>query len=183
MSSLQAHFLVASPYLTDPNFNRSVVLLIRHNEEGAFGVLLNRPMNNTVREIMRLAGEGECECDQPIYYGGPVQGPLVAVHGLEEHAEAEILPGVYFSAHKDQLRSIVDQDELPFRLFSGYSGWGDGQLEGELEVGGWLTAEATAELVFLSSEQQWQRLTREIGLDILGPEFKSKQLPDDPSLN
>jgi putative transcriptional regulator len=94
---------------------------------------------------------------------------------------ADLLRWARSGAHRS--RSIVDQDELPFRLFSGYSGWGDGQLEGELEVGGWLTAEATAELVFLSSEQQWQRLTREIGLDILGPEFKSKQLPDDPSLN
>jgi len=183
MSTLQAHFLVASPYLTDPNFNRSVVLIIKHDDEGAFGLLLNRPMNNTVREIMRLAGEAECECDRPIYFGGPVQGPLVAIHGVEELGEAEVLPGVYFSAHKDQLRAIIEQTEQPFRLFTGYSGWGAGQLEGELEVGGWLTAPATAEIVFLSADEQWQRLTREIGLDILGPDFKNKPLPDNPSLN
>jgi len=183
MSTLQAHFLVASPYLTDPNFNRSVVLIIKHDDEGAFGMLLNRPMNNTVREIMRLAGEADCDCDEHIYYGGPVQGPLVAIHGMEDQAEAEVLPGVFFSAHKDQLRSIIEQDEKPFRLFTGYSGWGAGQLESELEVGGWLTAPATAEIVFLPADEQWQRLTREIGRDILGPDFKNKPLPDNPSLN
>ncbi len=183
MSTLQAHFLVASPYLGDPNFNRSVVLMIKHDEEGAFGLLLNRPMNTTIREVMRLAGEDDVDCDDPIYFGGPVQGPLVAIHGVEEQAEAEVLPGVYFSAHKDQLRAIIGQQDQPFRLFSGYSGWGEGQLEGELEVGGWLTSPASAEVVFMSAEDQWQRLTREIGLDILGPQFKNKPLPDNPSLN
>lgn len=183
MNSLQAHFLVASPYLADPNFNRSVVLMIKHDEDGAFGLLLNRPMNNTVREIMRLAGEEDCDCEDPIYYGGPVQGPLIALHTIEDQAEAEVFPGIYFSAHKDQLRAIMAERDRPFRIFSGYSGWGGGQLESELEVGGWLTAPATVELVFLGADEQWQQLTREISLDILPPDIKNKPLPDNPSLN
>jgi putative transcriptional regulator len=156
--------------------------MITHNDEGALGVVLNRPMNNTVREILRLAGEPECDCADPIYYGGPVQGPLIAVHTLADQAEAEIVPGVHFSAHKDHLRAVV-AGEGPFRLFSGYSGWGEGQLDGELQMGGWLTIPARAELVFLGHDEQWQRLMTEIGRDILGPALKDKSLPENPSLN
>jgi putative transcriptional regulator len=180
--STQGQFLVASPYLGDPNFNRSVVLMITHHDEGALGLVLNRPMNNTVRDILRLAGETECDCVDPIYYGGPVQGPLVAVHTLAEQSEAEIVPGVYFSAHKDHIRAVVDGGHR-FRLFSGYSGWGEGQLDGELDVGGWLTTPATAELIFLSHDEQWQRLMTAIERDILGPALRDAPLPDNPSLN
>ena len=139
MSHLQGQFLVASPHLGDGNFYRSVVLMIKHDDEGAFGLILNRPTGNTVREVWRMVTEEELDCDQPIYLGGPVQGPLVCLHRIKSCAEAEVLPGVYFAAHKDELHKIVSQTAKPFRLFTGYAGWAGGQLEGELQVGGWLT--------------------------------------------
>src|SRR5436190_3140807 len=144
MGSLQGNFLIASPHLGDGNFNRSVVLMVKHDEEGAFGFVLNRPTGSTVAEIWKLIAEQPSDCEQPIYLGGPVQGPLMAVHALASAAETEILSGVYLSAHKDQLREVVAAEKAPFRLFSGYSGWGAGQLEGELEAGGWLVSPATA---------------------------------------
>ena len=183
MSSLQGHFLVASPHLGDGNFFRSVVLMIKHDYEGAFGLLLNRPTTSTVADIMRMVAEEEIDCDRPIYLGGPVSGPLVALHRMKSCAEAEVLPGVFFAAHKDQLLKLVGQSKKPFRLFTGYSGWAGGQLEGELEAGGWLTLPATKDLVFYEPDDLWDQVVHSIGQDILGPAIKTRHLPENPSLN
>ena len=183
MANLQGQFLVASPHLSDPNFYKSVVLMIKHDDDGAFGLILNRPTTSTVREIWQAVTEQDLECEQPIYMGGPVSGPLVCLHRMKSCAEAEVLRGVYFSAHKEQLLKIVSQTAKPFRLFSGYAGWAGGQLEGELHVGGWLSAPATKKLIFQDGDTLWDQVVRTIGDDILGPAIKTRHVPDDPSLN
>lgn len=186
MASLQGNFLIASPaspYGGDINFNRSVVLMVKHDDEGAFGLVLNRPTGNTVAEVWKLVSEASSDRQDPIYLGGPVQGPLMAVHGLASAAESEILEGVFLSAHKDQLKEVVAAEDTPFRLFTGYSGWGAGQLEGELEAGGWLIAPATAELVFHDKDDLWERVMHRVAKDILAPSLKSKHTPPDPTLN
>lgn len=183
MKSLRGYFLVASPHLADPNFYKSVVLMIKHDEEGAFGLILNRPTDNTVRDIWNLVGEDDVDCAQPIYLGGPVSGPLVALHRLKSAAEAEVLPGIYFAAHKDQLHKVVSQTAKPFRFFTGYAGWAGGQLEGELDAGGWLTAKVKKDLVFRAADELWDQVVRTIGEGILGKSIKLKHLPENPSLN
>jgi putative transcriptional regulator len=183
MSSLQGQFLVASPHLPDGNFFRSVVLMIKHDDEGAFGLILNRPTSNTVREIWRMVAEQELECDRPIYLGGPVSGPLVCLHRVKSCAEAEVMPGVYFAAHKDRLLKVVSQTSKPFRLFTGYAGWAAGQLEGEMQVGGWLTLQATKDLIFYEPDDLWEQVVGTIGRDVLGPAVRTQHMPDDPSLN
>lgn len=183
MLSLQGNFLIASPHLGDGNFNRSVVLMVKHDEEGAFGLVLNRPTGNTVAEVWKLVSNDVTDRQDPIYLGGPVQGPLMAIHGLESAAETEVLEGVYLSAHKDQLKEVVASASAPIRLFSGYSGWGAGQLEGELEAGGWLVAPATAELVFHDKDDLWERVMHSVAKDILAPSLKARHVPNDPTLN
>ena len=183
MSSLQGQLLIASPHLGDGNFYRSVVLIIKHDDEGAFGLILNRPTGNTVRDVWRLVAEEELDCSDPIYLGGPVQGPLVCLHRKKSCAEGEVLPGVYFAAHKDQLQKIIKQTSRPFRLFSGYAGWAGGQLEGEMQVGGWLTLAATKEHIFGNREDLWEHVVRTIGQEILSPAMRTKHVPQDPSLN
>jgi putative transcriptional regulator len=183
MKSLRGHFLVASPHLADPNFYKSVVLMIKHDDEGSFGLILNRPTGNTVRDIWKMVGEDDVDCEQPIFIGGPVSGPLVALHRLKAAAEAEVLPGLYFAAHKDQLHKVVSQTTKPFRFFTGYAGWAGGQLEGELEAGGWLTAKVKKDLVFRAADELWDHVVRTIGEGILGKTIKIKHLPENPSLN
>ena len=183
MANLQGQFLIASPHLSDPNFYKSVVLMIKHDEEGAFGLILNRPMANTVREIWRAVTEQELECDQPLYMGGPVKGPLICLHRIKSCAEAEVMRGVYFSAHKEQLLKVVSNTAKPFRLFAGYAGWAGGQLEGELHVGGWLSLPATKDLIFQDSDTLWDQVVRTIGDEILSPAIRTKHVPQDPSLN
>src|SRR6476660_5661696 len=115
MKSLQGQFLIASPHLADTNFYKGVVLMIKHDDEGAFGLILNRPTQNTVAELWKMVGDEEIDCSDPIFLGWPVNGPLVAIHRLKSSAEAEVLPGIYFAAHKDELQKLIHQTNLPYR--------------------------------------------------------------------
>lgn len=183
MPSLQGHFLVASPYLADGNFNRTVVLIIKHDDEGAFGLILNRPTDNRIADFVKLIVGDACEVEDVIYLGGPVAGPVVALHRLSHASESEVIPGIYFSSLKTHVTTVLDSPDEPYRLFMSYSGWGSGQLEGELDDGGWLIAKATPELVFYPHEDLWQRIIDSIGRTILSPVIPKKNVADNPALN
>ena len=183
MDYLKGHLLVASPHLADPNFARTVVLLIHHSEEGAFGVVLNRPADNTIKELWEQVAETPCESDRRVNVGGPVAGPLMAVHTDRELAEMEIVPGLYFAAQREHLEELLGQRDHRFRLFVGHSGWGGGQLENELKEGAWLTTPATVEAVFGEEAGLWKRVAQGIGLSMLTSTLKIKHVPEDPSMN
>jgi putative transcriptional regulator len=180
---LTGHFLVASRYLRDPNFARSVVLMIHHTSEGAMGVVINRPSEKTIRDVWRMIGYDPCDRDDLIFVGGPVPGPLVALHSLGALSDHQVLPNMFVSTHKDALDLIVRRQGVSVRLFSGHAGWGSGQLEGEMEAGGWLSTRATAEEVFADHETIWKTVTQRIGLEIMAPELDHEHVPPDPSLN
>jgi putative transcriptional regulator len=183
MEFLGGHLLVASPRLPDPNFSRSVVLIIHHDEQGAFGLILNRPTESTVAEVWKRIAHRPCHARQPLNLGGPVNGPLVALHTKEECSEREVLPGVHFATHKDYLNKIVADPKNPFRIFTGYSGWGAGQLDGEMEVGGWMTLPARSDHVFGEAESMWNRAAQEIGEQITTPLVARCGVPADPGMN
>ena len=183
MQSLSGHLLVASPELLDPNFVRAVVLLIQHTGEGAFGVVLNRPAGNTIRELWEEIGDGVCKSRGHVNMGGPVSGPLIALHTDESLSEMEILPGLHFAAERDHLEELVSQKDHFFRIFVGHSGWGGGQLEGELKEGSWLTTPATVDYVFHDEEDLWKKVTRTIGESVLTSALRIKRVPADPSAN
>jgi putative transcriptional regulator len=183
MESLRGHLLVASPRLPDTNFYRTVVLIIHHDEQGAFGVVLNRPTENSISDIWEAISDESCESSQRINVGGPVTGPLLALHTNDEYSENEIIPGVHFSAHKDYLNHIVNKSDHPFRIYSGYSGWAPGQLEGELEQGGWMVLPASYDYVFGDPNTMWRRASQEIGERITKPLVKTRCVPTDPGRN
>jgi len=183
MQNLKGHLLVASPHLLDPNFVKTVVLLIHHSDEGAFGVVLNRPADNTIKEIWEQVGETPCESQRRINVGGPVAGPLMAIHTDEHLAEMEILPGLYFAAQRDHLEKLLRQTDGPLRVFVGHSGWGGGQLENELKEGAWLTTPATVDNVFADDAELWRKVAQHIGESILASALKIKHVPIDPSVN
>ncbi len=130
--SLEGQFLVASREMADPNFARSVVLLIRHDEEGAMGLVLNRPTKTTVAEAWRQVSEAPCPTEGLIHLGGPCRGPLMAIHGDAGLGEIEIVPGVYFCADPDNIEQVISGGHEPSRFFIGFAGWGPGQLEAEM---------------------------------------------------
>src|SRR5687767_11112387 len=97
MTSLQGQLLIASPKLVDPNFFHTVILLVQHNDEGALGLVLNRPLRTTVKEMWReVAEDEECEVEGPLHQGGPCEGALMVVHADAAEAEAQVTDGVYF---------------------------------------------------------------------------------------
>lgn len=183
MKSFQGQFLVASAKLHDPNFSKTVVLLVEHNDEGAFGVVLNRRVSKTIQELWEEFHEPPCDNPQCVNLGGPVSGPLVALHSHSPLGEIEVLPGVFYTQERDHLERLVEQTEHPFKLFVGHSGWGSGQLESELRQGAWLTTPASREYVFFDEDLLWMKLTRQIGANLLRSMLKIKQVPDDPTLN
>jgi putative transcriptional regulator len=87
------------------------------------------------------------------------------------------------STHKDALDVLVRRKNVSLRLYTGNAGWGSGQLEGELEVGGWLTTEATRDEIFGDPERVWKSVTERIGLEIMAPHIDEKLVPPDPSFN
>lgn len=180
MASLRGHLLVAGPTLVDPNFRRTVVLVGEHNEDGALGVVLNRATDTTVAEALPELAELVDE-ESVLHVGGPVQrSAIVVVADFEEpeRAAALVLGSVGF------LPSEVDPDELGelrrARVFVGYSGWGSGQLEAELEEGSWIVEPALPDDVFTPSpETLWSEVLRRKG----GPYAVLALMPPDPSLN
>lgn len=185
MQSLAGHLLIASPYLVDPNFARTVVLMIHHSDEGAFGVVLNRPSDKTIQELWQEVSETPCQTEQHLHLGGPVSGPLIAIHTSRSLAEMEIVPGVFFSAQREHLEKLVAAPGETFRLFVGHSGWAGGQLENELRVGSWLTMPATLEYVFFDESELWKKTTKQIGESLLLSALKinARRVPPDPSIN
>lgn len=183
MDSLQGYFLVASPHLRDPNFIGTVVLMVRHDENGALGVVLNRPADRSIRDLWEAISTTPCCNEGLIHVGGPVPGPIMAIHIREDLADLEVMPGIYFAAEKEKLEALMSQPQDQLRLFVGHSGWAGGQLESELQQGAWFTMPARLEYVFYDDVDLWHRVTREIGKAMLVDMVHPKDIPEDPSAN
>jgi putative transcriptional regulator len=183
MTSLQGHLLIASPRLKDPNFRHTVVLLIQHNEEGALGVILNRPLSATIKEVWDKVSDEPCASEEPLRFGGPCEGPLMALHTRQTLAETEVIPGVFLGVEPEKLARLVAKAKAKVRFFAGYAGWAAGQLESELSQGSWFTVPAGPEHVFYKEADLWKKLTRSMASSTLFEALKIKHVPDDPSLN
>ncbi|MDH3308697.1 MAG: YqgE/AlgH family protein [Acidimicrobiia bacterium] len=170
--SLAGRLLVASPLLGDPNFHRTVILVLTHDESGAVGVILNRPSTSSVAE--HLPDWSGNAVDPPVVFiGGPVE-PAVAICLERANDEAEPIPGI----------GLIDLTNMPgdeqVRVFSGYAGWGGGQLEDELAEGAWIVAEPVVDDAFSANiESLWGRVLRRQG----GPAAMLATFPTDPGLN
>jgi len=174
--------LIADPFLKDPNFVRSVILLCEHQEEGSFGFVLNKHYPHRLEELIpELAG-----FDYPVFQGGPVQqDSLYFLHQYPNELPGgfEVSPGVFWGGEFDRLIEMIHANEIDssrIRFFLGYSGWTNGQLDGEIKEHSWLTVKATQKLIFLDDiDQIWKESLR-----LLGGEYEMMiNFPIDPQLN
>jgi len=179
-ASFKGKLLVAHPHLEDPNFYRTVVLLFEHNEEGAFGTVLNRPTEEPAGDYVTewahlMADPGV------VFIGGPVQNEIAV--GVAEwdtpgdFADITLFSGVGFV----NLSEPPEPTSSPVRVrvFSGYSGWDAGQLEVEMAIDSWFIADPVVDDVFGDPEGLWSRvLRRQEGLLSLYAQY-----PRDVSLN
>ena len=181
MDSLRGRLLVASPALVDPNFRRTVVLVAEHSEEGAMGLVLNRPSEAAVAEaVPPLAGL--VRSGDVVHVGGPVQPESVLVlaqfHDADD-AGALVFDDVGFMAGDAEPDDVAERTRRA-RVYVGYAGWGGGQLEAELEEESWLVLDALPSDVFLPHEQDlWSVVLGRQG----GRLALLARMPVDPSLN
>ena len=172
--SNKGRLLVASPLLVEPLFRKTVILLLEDNDDGALGVILNRESDETVDEHLPdwghlAAGSGR------IHLGGPVEPAVGVALAPVRHGEEATLPGL----RTVDLEAEPDPDLTTVRIYSGYSGWGPGQLDAELEEGSWYLLEASPDDPFDDPSGQWERvLRRQSGLLAMLATF-----PDDPGMN
>lgn len=181
MESVRGQLLVAGPALLDPNFWRTVVLVVEHNEEGALGLVLNRPSETSVGEAVPQL-ESLLDSDEPLFIGGPVQPSSVIV--LAEFEDADDAALVAFD-DVGVLGTSSSADELSVgvrsgRAFIGHAGWGPGQLDEEVERGDWILEPARLEDAFTADARGlWSEvLTRKGGSYAL-----IARMPADPSMN
>lgn len=183
MRSLQGHLLIASPHMNDPNFHRAVVLLVHHSEEGTFGLVINRPTDSHIEDFWHTVSDAPCRKNETIHAGGPVAGPLMALHTAERFGEIEVVPGLFFAAKRENIEGIVSESNIDYRLFIGHSGWGEGQLEGELAEGVWLSKPASMRDVFADESEVWQESSDAVGRTILSETLAIRRFPASPDVN
>lgn len=184
MESLKGHLLVARHYLLDPNFFHSVVLMLEHNEEGAFGVVINRNTETTIGGISDQAFEEPVDWEKPIGLGGPVTGPLLALHQRADLADQQVMPELYSTTDADKLMTLVREKVEPTRFVANYSGWGPGQLEGELAEASWLVLPASIDHIFCEDETElWKEVARQINRQNLTSMLELPDPPEDPRMN
>jgi putative transcriptional regulator len=182
---LSGKLLIASPYLSDPNFMRSVVLIVNHDDEGAFGLSLNRQTATRLSDLIEMSlPNGSVRPDDYIHEGGPVDGPLLALHNLAGVGSpiGASTSALWLTGDEDHLRLLLTRVDVRVRFLACYSGWGPGQLEMEMETGGWLIAAGDSELVFESPDDIWESAVKRCGHDILSSLSPGLRFVD-PSIN
>jgi len=174
LESLSNHFLIAMPALSDPNFHHTATFICEHNDDGALGLVINRPMElhlSDVLEHMNIrTGSGEIS-DQLIYMGGPVQNDRgFVLHEPVGNWEAtlKITKDTGITSSRDILEAIACGEGPEKSIITlGYAGWGAGQLEQELAANAWLSGPANTRIVFDTPfEQRWEAAAALIGVDL-----------------
>jgi putative transcriptional regulator len=183
MESLQGHLLVAAPHQLDPNFVQTVVLVVQHMTRGAFGLIVNCPASQRSGVFWERLTRQYCTGKQQLHFGGPVTGPLMAVHTDPRRAEIEILPGLFFTAKADNLLALAQRRKHAYKLFVGYTGWGPRQLEYEVDLGVWRTVPAMLQDVLSNREALWDDLSRRILRSMLQTVLHVRYIPADPWVN
>lgn len=173
--------LIAEPFLGDPNFERSVVLICEHNNEGSFGLVLNNVSKNTIADVV-----DDIYVDFPLFIGGPVeQNTLHFVHRLGHLIEdsIDLGNGIFWSGDFESIKSLLSIGTIKsedIRFFIGYSGWGAGQLGNELAQNTWFVSDINSDVLFEEYTNQFWRTV----LKRMGGDYKVlANYPVDPRLN
>jgi putative transcriptional regulator len=179
--SLTGQLLLAAPTLRDPNFARTVVLIGVHSEEGAMGIVLNRPSALTVGEAVPQL-EATLDEQEPVFIGGPVQPNSIVL--LAEFVDPSpagllVLGRIGFPAPDTDIEELT-RATARGRVFAGYAGWSEGQLDAELDQGDWIVQPAQPQDVFCEEpEDLWSEVLTRMG----GSYALIARMPTDPSVN
>lgn len=174
--------LISEPFLMDYYFKRSVILLADHNEEGSFGVIMNKPLSVKLNEVIKDFPDFACQ----IYLGGPVQDDsLFFIHTLGNKIEGsiEVVEGLYWGGEMEVVKEMITLNLIKpdqIRFYIGYSGWTSSQLEEELERNSWVVSDENASyLLNTNSEIMWAKSLKKLG----GSYSFWPNFPNDPAQN
>lgn len=163
--------LLSMPQMADPNFARSVVLLCDYTDQGAFGLIVNRPMREPARNLIRTEPAVPIDPGVHLWIGGPVEPQRMWVLMSEsqgpEDERREICPGVVLSVSPELTLQLLQQPpDNRARVLVGYAGWGPAQLEREIAGSSWLITDVDPALIFtVPAEQMWEVAIRRLGTD------------------
>lgn len=175
--------LISEPFLSDPNFKRSVVLVAEHEAQGTLGFILNQPSSLLLKDLI----PDLWEANYPVFIGGPVEVDTVHfIHRCYDKLNSgeEIANGIYWGGNFETLKILVNNNSISqneVKFFLGYSGWAEEQLAGEIKENTWIVSDKYhPDVVFSSNEEE---LWREVIIN-LGPKYAHiSNFPSDPSLN
>ncbi len=168
-TAMHPTLLIASPQMQDPFFERTVVLVWHYDEDGAIGVVVNRTLNHVLPDVLDIDGDIDLSwyADVPVAWGGPVESGsgTVVTNGRISREEGWVLPnGLAITRSQDALIRLLANRE-PILLCLGYAGWGPGQLDREIALGGWLWTDCDADLVFeVPVEDRYEAALATLGL-------------------
>lgn len=157
--------LISEPFMADPNFKRSVVYITEHNENGTVGFVLNQKTELTLDNLI----DDVDDTDFPVYIGGPVgNDSLHYIHTLENlEGGVPVGNGVFWGGNFELLKIMIQAGQVErgqIRFFIGYSGWGETQLQNELDENAWLVAESKREFLFGENESAlWAHAVKSLG--------------------
>ncbi|PKA17384.1 YqgE/AlgH family protein [Leptospira haakeii] len=159
--------LISNSSIVTDYFNRTVILMVEHDQSGAFGLVLNKKMDVALSEVIQGIPEG-IDGSSPIYSGGPVDPTFVSI--LHDNPKLkqpgiEVIPGVFLARSFEALVELLEHpDKTKFNVYQGYSGWGAAQLEGEMERKSWVVHDPNAEWIFTEDpEATWQEALKSKG--------------------
>jgi putative transcriptional regulator len=173
-TSLTNHFLIAMPGLKDPNFSRTVTYICEHTDQGAMGIVINRPMDIRLGEVLDqldIEPTAAGVADTQVYLGGPVQtdrGFVIHTGPVDYDSTLSVTADIRVTTSRDVLEAIAAGHGPEQRLVAlGYAGWGGGQLEDELSANAWLSGPADAGIMFsLSAAERWLAAAQLLGVDL-----------------
>ncbi len=182
---LKGKLLVATESMMGTGFAKAVVLLLQDNREGSFGVILNRPANEQIKQRWRqMSGSPEHVTTQ-LVEGGPVGGPVFAIHRFQSLGEMELPGEIFLSSNTETIQQLFDQSPENYRIFLGIAGWKPNQLHSEIQKGYWHVVESDPEDIFDDTQWLWERSMFRYGDQLLCDllDINVHELPLDPALN
>ena len=172
MESFSNHFLISMPHMNDPIFTKSMIYVCENNPEGSLGIIINKPMvyQNAV-DILQKTGLEKIQPAPEIYFGGPVNiemGLILHNAGYEIEGTLTVSNAIALTSNKQIINDLkTGGGPEQFRFSMGYAGWGQGQLEREIENGDWLLMPADVDFIFsIPDADKWKAVATRLGIDI-----------------
>lgn len=173
-TSLTNHFLIAMPGLQDPNFSRTVTYVCEHTDQGAMGIVINRPLDVKLGELLdqlEIIALRPGVAETAVYQGGPVQtdrGFVLHTTGPVFDSTLSITPDISVTTSRDVLEAIASGEGPERSLIAlGYAGWGSGQLEQEMSANAWLSGPASQDIIFrMQPNARWLAAAQLLGVDL-----------------